>query len=137
MIYTPYNDELDRINMIHKYNEQDYVLIRVTETMVNKNIIDANALFQDLLKKYNIVNYDYINNGGNMGKRILTRFLSNNKEKKLTINFYRVNNLRSDPRFSIELIRQQINESFINIGSDFPAHLMEYGGFETIASKGS
>lgn len=116
MIYTPYNDELDRINMIHKYNEQDYVLIRVTETMVNKNIIDANALFQDLLKKYNIVNYDYINNGGNMGKRILTRFLSNNKEKKLTINFYRVNNLRSDPRFSIELIRQQINESFINIG---------------------
>lgn len=116
MIFAPYNDELDNINKIHKFNEHDYVLIRVTETMVNKNIIDANSLLQDFLKKYNFVNYDLIPNGGINGHRINTLFLSNNTEKKLIVNFYRVNNKRSDPRFSIELIRRQVEESFINIG---------------------
>ncbi|NKC60590.1 restriction endonuclease [Vagococcus fluvialis] len=116
MLYIPYSDELDKINIIHKFNEQDYVLIRVTETMVEKNIIDTNALLQDLLRKYQIVDYINISNGGRNGYRISTLFLSDLVIKNLNINFYRVNNRRSDPRFSIELIKKQVEDSFINIG---------------------
>lgn len=116
MLYIPYSDELEKINTIHKYNEQDYVLIRVTETMVEKNIIDANALLQDLLRRHHIIDYENIINGGINGYRTTALILSNLTERNLNINFYRVNNQRSDPRFSIGLIKRQVEDAVINIG---------------------
>lgn len=116
MLFIPYSDELETINVIHKYNELDYVLIRVTETMVQKNIIDSNALLRDLLKKYDIVDYNKIMNGKSNSYRTDALFLSNATERILSLNFYRVSNKRSDPRFSIRFIKRHVADSFINIG---------------------
>ena len=33
MIFTPYSDETNVINMIRKYRNEDYALIRMTYTM--------------------------------------------------------------------------------------------------------
>ena len=42
MIFTPYKDELTIINKIQKVRNTDYVLLRLTSTMIGKNNLDAN-----------------------------------------------------------------------------------------------
>lgn len=101
MIFEPYTDELKVINNIHKYNENEYVVIRLTKTMIDKNNIDANTLLRDLLRAYNIVDYDTLKNGGTYGKKIKAKFIINSEVEEMTMNFYRVNNNRGDRRFSI------------------------------------
>ncbi len=39
MIFEPNSNELYNINEIHKFNESEYVLIRLTETMIKKIIL--------------------------------------------------------------------------------------------------
>lgn len=101
MIFEPYNDEFDIIQQIHQYSQVDYALIRLTSTMIDKNNIDANVLLRDLLLQNELVNYNLLDNGGANGVKHEALFLSGNSYKKITMNFYKVRNLRSDPRFSI------------------------------------
>ena len=54
MLFEPYQDELEFIERIHKYNEKEYTIIRLTKTMLDKGIIDANVFVQDILKKYSL-----------------------------------------------------------------------------------
>ena len=42
MLFEPYKDELEYIERIHNYNEKEYTIIRLTPTMLEKSIIDAN-----------------------------------------------------------------------------------------------
>ena len=49
MQFIPYDDELEVINAIHKYNSNDYTVIRLTQTMLSKSIIDANGFLRKLL----------------------------------------------------------------------------------------
>ena len=46
MIFTPYSDETNVINMIRKYRNEDYALIRMTYTMIDKNNLDANGILR-------------------------------------------------------------------------------------------
>ena len=57
MLFEPYQDELQFIEQIHKYNEREYTVIRLTDTMLSKSIIDANVFVQDVLKKYGLMDY--------------------------------------------------------------------------------
>lgn len=117
MIFEPYNDEMEVINNVHKYNENDYALIRLTSTMIEKNNIDANGLFRELLKNYSLVDYDLLANGGRHGRKFKNvDFISADSVKKVTMNFYKVGNDRSDPRFSIYGIRGLYQERKVNIG---------------------
>lgn len=116
MIFEPYEDELDIINNIHKYNESEYIVIRITKTMITKNNIDANALFRDLLKGNKLVDYDYLNHGGRNGKKHKAKFIINNTKKDVVMNFYRVKNKRGDRRFSIHGINKFYQEQVINVG---------------------
>ena len=36
MLFEPYQDELQFIEQIHKYNEREYTVIRLTDTMHNR-----------------------------------------------------------------------------------------------------
>lgn len=56
MIFTPYKDELTIINRIQKIRNTDYVLLRLTSTMIGKNNLDANEYFREMLLNHNIVN---------------------------------------------------------------------------------
>lgn len=57
MDFAPTETELKIINNIHKYNNSDYTIIQLSQTMINKNIIDANIFIRNLLLKYNIIDY--------------------------------------------------------------------------------
>lgn len=82
MIFEPYKDELEIINNIHKYNDSEYVVIRLTKTMIEKNNIDANALLRDLLKNNELVDFDLLEHGGINGKKFQAEFLFNNELQK-------------------------------------------------------
>ncbi|GAA0346765.1 hypothetical protein GCM10008931_42540 [Oceanobacillus oncorhynchi subsp. oncorhynchi] len=116
MIFKPYQDELEIINNVHKYNESEYAVIRLTATMIDKNNIDANALLRDLLKKKDIVDYALLKNGGNNGLKVDAKLLLNNSSEEIKMNLYKVNGKRSDPRFSISKIQQLLDKGKFNIG---------------------
>lgn len=116
MIFTPYEDEIKVINTIHKYNQKEYALIRITPTMIDKNNTDANGIFRDILLNENIVNYNHLEPGGKNGVCRKAKFIQNGKCYDVNMNFYLVSNKRGDRRFSIETIRRKNANKEINIG---------------------
>lgn len=116
MLFTAYPDEQKIIKIINEYHNEEYVLVRITRTMIEKNNIDANGLLRDLLKNYGIVDYETFNNGGKNGIKCSASFIQSGKIDKIKFNFYKVNNSRSDKRFSIDFIRKRVFNHEINEG---------------------
>ena len=107
MLFEPYQYELQFIEQIHKYNEREYTVIRLTDTMLSKSIIDANVFVQDVLKKYGLMDYQSLKNGE---KKKLDVMLYIGEEKFETkMSCYRANT-RGDERFWI--YGRQFKESF-------------------------
>ena len=116
MIFTPYSDESTVINMIRRFRNEDYVLLRMTYTMIDKNNLDANGIFRDLLYNWGIVDYEMLNHGGEFGVVSDALFIQNGKTERMKLKFYRVNNARGDRRFSIETIKRRMQNGEINEG---------------------
>lgn len=132
MIFEPYEDELQIINQVHRHNENDYILIRLTPTMIEKNNIDANGLFRDLLKKYGVVDYDALENGGQSGQMHTAKFISRDRAEDIEMNFYKVSNKRSDRRFSIYGIKKLFQDRKVHIGDLLYISLVTDGPFRQI-----
>lgn len=98
MLFEPYKDELEYIERIHKYNEKEYTIIRLTDTMLKKNIIDANVFVQDILYKYGVMDFSQLNNGDK--KMLPSDLYVGNDEFKTTMSCYRAKT-RGDERFWI------------------------------------
>lgn len=116
MIFTPYSDEANVINMIRRYRNEDYALIRMTYTMIDKNNLDANGILRDLLLNWGLVDYEQLDNGGRFGISYDALFVQNGKKELIKLNFYRVANNRGDRRFSIETIKRRMENGEINEG---------------------
>ena len=116
MIFTAYSDEQGIINQIHKYRNEEYALLRMTYTMIDKNNLDCNGIFRDLLNNYGLVNYEYIEHGGANGICYNAIFIEKGKTQYVKLKFYRVNNKRGDRRFSIETIKRKMVNGEINEG---------------------
>lgn len=116
MIFTPYTDESNVINMIHKYSSKEYALLRMTFTMIDKNNLDANGILRDVLSEYGLVDYEKMDHGGQYGISYDALFVQSDKTDVLKLKFYRVANKRGDRRFSIEAIKRRMNEQKINVG---------------------
>lgn len=116
MIFTPYEDEQQVIHRIHKYNTQEYSLLRLTDTMIDKNNTDANMLFREQLRNAGIVDYDHLTNGGKNGVKTKARFIHGDKVDIVTLNLYRVTGKRGDPRFSVSGIKSLVRQHKLNTG---------------------
>ena len=116
MIFTPYSDESNIINMIRNLRNEDYALIRMTYTMIDKNNLDANGILRDLLYYWEIVDYDRLNHGSKYGLSYNALFVQKGKTEVIRLKFYRVANKRGDRRFSIETIKRKMNSGEINEG---------------------
>ncbi|MBQ8799687.1 MAG: restriction endonuclease [Lachnospiraceae bacterium] len=110
MIFTALPDEQRNINMIREVRGGDYVIVRMTPTMIAKNNLDANALLRDLLEKAGIVNYEELENGHEHKVSSIAVFIQKNKTTSVKMNFYRVTNSRGDRRFSIETIKRKMHD---------------------------
>lgn len=116
MIFAPYKDELEIINRIQRVRNNDYILLRLTSTMIEKNNLDANKYFRDMLFNHGIVNYETLKHGGSNGLEFLSTLILPNGTQSVKLKFYRVNNVRGDRRFSIETIRRKSNYGILNTG---------------------
>ena len=116
MIFTPYSDEANVINMIRRYRNEEYALIRMTYTMIDKNNLDANGILRDLLLNWGLVDYEQLDNGGRFGISYDALFVQNGKKELIKLKFYRVANNRGDRRFSIETIKRRMGNGEINEG---------------------
>ena len=47
MIFIPYSDESNVINMIRRFRNEDYALIRMTYTMIDKNNLPFEYIWMD------------------------------------------------------------------------------------------
>lgn len=116
MIFTPYADESEIINRIQRYRNEEYALLRMTFTMIDKNNLDANGILRDLLYHWKLVDYDALDHGGKYGVSYDALFIQSGKTETVRLKFYRVTNSRGDRRFSIETIKKRMQKREINVG---------------------
>lgn len=116
MIFTPYSDERNVINRIQRFRNEDYALLRMTFTMIDKNNLDANGILRDLLFRWRLVDYEQLDHGGKFGVMHKALFIQNGKTETVALKFYRVANARGDRRFSIGRIRKRMESREINEG---------------------
>ncbi|MGX4645721.1 MvaI/BcnI family restriction endonuclease [Holzapfeliella sp. JNUCC 80] len=113
MNFRPKGKELENISKMHSYNQNDYVLIRLTSTMIEKNTIDATKLFRTMIQP--ITDYDKIKNGGKNAVRVPVEIYGHEKRVHSKVNLYRVSNKRGDPRFSISRINSLRKQNIFDI----------------------
>ena len=116
MIFTPYLDEASIISKIRSIRNDDYVLLRLTPTMIEKNNLDANIFFREMLYNHDIVDYELLENGGNNGVEFQSKMILPTGVESVKLKFYRVNNARGDRRFSIETLKRKKQEGVVNDG---------------------
>ena len=116
MIFTPYRQEAEIIHMISQIRSNDYVLLRLTPTMIEKNNLDANGLFRELLFNEGIVDYEELDLGGTNGVSANAKFIQADKTELVKLKFYRVTNSRGDRRFSIGSLKRRMRDKEINEG---------------------
>lgn len=116
MIFTARPDEQCVINRIHEIRGGDYILVRMTPTMIEKNNIDANGVFREMLENASIVDYEVLLHGGQNGVSEEAVFIQKNTNTFVKLKFYRVNNQRGDRRFSVETIKRKMKNREINEG---------------------
>ena len=102
-LFTPSNDEEVLISKLQENAALDYALIRMTETMIEKSIIDASEIFRDILKDSGFISYDEINQGQKVISKTL--ILTNEGWIEEKCSFYRPMTKTGDPRFGFIILK--------------------------------
>lgn len=118
MLFFPYPDEQVYLSLITKIHSNEGVLVRLTATMIDKVIIDANYHMRALLKNNNILDYDSLGSGRENGTERNVTLLSPDHDEELTLNFYKVNGSggRADRRWSISGIKAKVRQGILHLG---------------------
>lgn len=107
-IFLPNEEEEDLIKIIHKYNRNEFALIRMTETMMKKSIIDASYEIREILKLYGIIDYKNIEKGQKEIRDAVVLLEDGELIKK--VSYYRPETKNGDPRFWIYRLKSYIRE---------------------------
>lgn len=92
--FLPNEHEEKIIQSIQKYCRNEFSLIRLTNTMMNKSIIDASEMFRIILKDNNILDYDTLSNK----EFHQVHLILDDEISPIKTSFYTANT-RKDPRF--------------------------------------
>lgn len=109
ILFLPNNFEQQQILIIQKYLRSEFALIRMTDTMLNKSIIDASFEIREILKSANIVDYNQLPKGieNKMVKKALILRKQNIEEND--VSYYRPETKKGDPRFWIYNFKRVTN----------------------------
>lgn len=110
MQHIPYDDELEIINSIHKYNTNTYVPIRLTQTMIDKSIIDANGFLRKFLLDFDLLDYDQLTEKNFLEANLILE----DQIFTVKVSFYKAN-ARGDQRFWIYGLKNIIRSSKIQV----------------------
>ncbi len=98
MKHIPNSKELELIQKIVAHSKTEFAVIRLTDTMMDKSIIDAHGYLRKILREENIVNYDILPQGPKHKILKEATFLTDS-EKTVKVSFYRPVTKNGDPRF--------------------------------------
>lgn len=99
MQFIPNNNEDLMISKIIKRSGTEFVLIRLTDTMLKKSIVDASRPFRQLLLENSIVNYETLVPGRD--KVIVRASMLTLREDEVKVSLYRPKTKKGDPRFCV------------------------------------
>jgi hypothetical protein len=111
MKFLPNDGEEQFINVLDNSSHGEFVLIRMTPTMLKKSIIDASYPLRILLKENLDIDYSTMAQGAKNGLKGEVKLLINGKLETRTISYYRPETKKGDPRFWISKLHKDI-ESF-------------------------
>ncbi|MED3910568.1 MvaI/BcnI family restriction endonuclease [Peribacillus simplex] len=109
MEFIPKEREQVLLEKLTTIAHREYVLIRLTSTMLKKSIIDASASIRTLLKSQDLVDYDRMIPGED--KIILKTKVLTSKLNETKASFYRPKTKQGDPRFCVYNMRSYMREN--------------------------
>jgi len=95
--FLPNEVESDYLSKLADSFDEEYIYIRLTQTMIEKSIIDATVGIRYLLKKGGIVDYTVLNQGDKIIGKAVIFYQGEIIEKK--VSYYRPKTKSGDPRF--------------------------------------
>lgn len=113
MIFIPTTHEEKYIDILDNYSHNEFIFIRMTETMHNKSIIDANKSLRLFLEDAFNISYNDIE----QGRKVISDgfILTQNGIEEVKISHYRPITKKGDPRFWVYGIKKIVypNDMFI------------------------
>ncbi|MGX9818182.1 MvaI/BcnI family restriction endonuclease [Lactococcus lactis] len=113
MLFSANPNEQIVMDRIQQLLPNDYALVRLSPTMLNKSIIDASALLRYLLDDFGIVDYDSIVSGNKVLESGI--FITESDAFTLKCSFYKANT-RGDKRFWIYGLNSLVKDGIIQFG---------------------
>jgi hypothetical protein len=108
MIFTPTTHEEEYINILDNYSHNEFIFIRMTETMHKKSIIDANASLRMFLNDTFDIDYSNIEQGQENKVLKSCNLLTPDGIIEVDISYYRPETKKGDPRFWIYGIKKVV-----------------------------
>lgn len=109
--FLPNKREKKQIEIIQKYYRKDFALIRMTETMLDKSIIDASFEIRSVLKDADIVNYSMLGKGPSYKLIKESYILESENLKEAKVSYYRPVTKNGDPRFWVYGLKKVVKEN--------------------------
>jgi hypothetical protein len=109
MIFKPTETEKPYLDILENSTHGEFVLIRMTPTMLKKSIIDASLPFRLLLKENMKIDYNSIQKGVKNGFKSEIQLLIGKEIQTRTISYYRPETKKGDPRFWISKLHHNIS----------------------------
>lgn len=108
MIFTATDNEQKYIDILEDSTHNEFVLIRMTPTMLKKSIIDASEPFRMLLKENLSIDYKIMPQGRQGGLTKEVEILIDENFTTRKISYYRPETKKGDPRFWISLLNKVV-----------------------------
>lgn len=94
--FSPNEQEIKKIKLIQEYIRHEFAFIRMTDTMLDKSIIDASYYLRKILRESDIINYSNISPNEKIYKTAIILIDNEFIEKK--VSYYRPKTKNGDPR---------------------------------------
>lgn len=94
--FSPNEQEIKKMKLIQEYIRNEFAFIRMTDTMLDKSIIDASYYFRKILKDSGVVDYSNISPGEKIYEIATILIDSDFIDKK--VSYYKPETKKGDPR---------------------------------------
>jgi len=127
--FLPDSNEEALIQTVQKYCRSEFALIRMTETMHKKSIIDASDVVWTMMRESDIVDYGDIAQGVKVMRRSIV--LSDGEIVEEKVSYYRPETKSGDPRFWVYSFNRYVSTGTLVYFTAFNGELVAIPLIET------
>ncbi len=108
-LFKPTAEESKVIESVNSYNLNEFALIRMTETMLDKSIIDASEALRKILFQNQLIDFNSLTPGG--AKEYRRGLIIKGEIIETKVSFYRPKTKNGDPRFWLYNLKKYVGEN--------------------------